>query len=159
MMLLSATIYGHPVGKERPRFSRGAPGSKPRTYTPKKTATWEATAATVMRGEWGRPNPWRLPVAVVVRAVSARPQDEVPGPRVLAAHPGLSKRLWRPVKPDVDNVAKAALDALVLAGVLEGDQLVVSLTAESLWTALGEGPRVEIEVRQADPGAMPRRCW
>ena len=54
--------------------------------------------------------------------------------------------LWRTVKPDVDNVAKAVLDALVNARVIEDDTQVVALHAYSLSTGRGQQEGVEVQV-------------
>jgi len=153
MLLFEASIAGEPVAKGRPRFNR----KTGRTYTPAKTETWERQAAAMLASAWGLP-PLTRPVSVTVRAIHARPDDQLPGPRVLRDHPELAGRLWRPRKPDLDNVEKAAWDALVLAGVLADDALVVHSEPFKLWTALGENPAVEIEIHTLPPGiaAMPR---
>lgn len=133
--LLSVAIVGAPVGKGRPRVTRQG-----RAYTPEKTRTWEAAASAEIARTWGGRPAWLGPVRVEVDAVGARPQ------RLLGKknHDG---RLWRLAKPDADNVAKIAMDALVMARVLGDDIQVVEITrARSLYTARNEGPRVEIRM-------------
>lgn len=150
-MILTCTIPGQPVGKGRPRASirgRGTPNAFIAMHTPEKTATWEATAAWHLRGQWGERAPLDRPIAVTVWAVGRRPKAAIPKPRALAKRPELAGRQWRPTKPDVDNVVKAALDALVNAGVIRDDVLVVDVRGLSLWAALSEGPHVVIEVRE-----------
>ena len=153
VVILTCTIPGQPVGKGRPRASIrgfGTPKAHIHMRTPEKTATWEATAAWHLRGKWAGKAPLDQPVAVTVWAVGQRPKAEIPGPRTLAKHPELANRLWRPTKPDIDNVVKAALDALVNAGVIRDDVLVVDVRGLSLWAALSEGPQVVIEVREVE---------
>ena len=148
MQLLACSIPGDPVGKGRPRVALR--GNRPVAYTPKKTESWETGAAELLRSAWAGRAPLDRPVAVVVRAIASRPQAEIPKPRPLAARPELAWRLARPTKPDADNVLKAALDALVRAGVLRDDVLAVDVRAVSLWVALTEGPSVEIEVSEIE---------
>jgi len=155
-MILRISIPGQPVGKGRPRASiRGFGTARAHIamHTPKKTATWEASAEWALRGAWLGRESLNHPVAVTVWAVGRRPQSQVPSDRKLAAHPELGLRMWRPTKPDVDNVIKAALDALVNAGVLRDDVLVVDVRGLSLWASIAEGPKVVIEVR--DVGMPP----
>lgn len=114
-------------------------------YTPEKTASWEGNAAGLAQREWGAQAPYDGAVRVVVRAVKGRRASDLK-----AKSP--AGRLWRLVKPDVDNVAKAALDALVMAGVLRDDTLVVILHGYSLFAAKNEGPCVEIEVSAVNDG-------
>lgn len=145
--LLRLSIPGEPVGKGRPRAAVIA--GHARLYTPSNTAAWEGKAATLARNAWGS-GPLDEPVAVTVRAVAVRPQR-------LLRRKDPEGRLWRTSKPDLDNCIKAVLDALVNAGVLRDDVLVVSLVAQSLYTARDEGPCVEVLVHavQADVVTEP----
>lgn len=137
MTVLHATVPGEPVGKGRPKFT--TVGGFGRAYTPKKTATWEREAAKVLRAGYEFKDALAEPVAVEVDAVSSRPKR-------LLRKKDPDDRLWRTEKPDIDNVVKAALDALQQAGVLSDDKFVVSLRARSLYVARGEEPHVEIRV-------------
>lgn len=55
-------------------------------------------------------------------------------------------------KPDADNVAKLALDALVKAAVVWDDALVVDLRCRKVWAALGETPCLEVVVGRMGRG-------
>lgn len=129
-MNLSAWIPGTPVAKGRPKLS--TQGGFARAYTPKKTREWEAYAAEVLREAWGD----EKPINAACRAV------------VVAAWPTKDKRKWNTCKttrPDVDNVAKAVLDAAQAAGVLVDDARVVSLRVSKYYTKPGlEGVQVVI---------------
>jgi Holliday junction resolvase RusA-like endonuclease len=98
------TVDGPAVGKGRPRVSTIA--GRPRMYTPAKTAAWERLVAEAARSAMGSQppssHPWSVRIVIVAqipvswskrRQEAAARGDEVPG------------------KPDLDNVAKAVLDA------------------------------------------------
>ena len=134
--LLDCEILGEPVGKGRARAAVVA--GRARLYTPAKTASWEQSAAQVMRKLWAQA-PYEGPVHLVILACSSRPKR-------LLRKKDPDGRMLRPTKPDVDNVAKAVADAMVKAGVLRDDVQVTTLTARSLYVARDEGPRVEVSI-------------
>lgn len=140
------TILGEPVGQGRPRAVRRGPHV--RMHSAPKSAEWEALAAQQMAGAWDWP-PIDSPVCVTVLAYSARPKS-------LPKREGTG-RLWCVRKPDLDNVVKAALDALVKGGVIADDAQVASLRAEGYVCAVGEVPRVEIGVDVLE--ALPVVPW
>lgn len=127
------TIDGPAVGKGRPRVSTIA--GRPRMYTPAKTVAWErlvTEAAASAMGSWvPSSHPWSVRIVIFApipaswsrkRQEAAKRGDEVPG------------------KPDLDNVAKAVLDAC--NGVLyEDDKQVVQLRVEKAYCT---DPRTEI---------------
>ncbi len=138
---MSAAIYfvvpGSPYGKGRPRAS--SRGGFVRMYTPATTLAYEsqiARLAEIARGDW---------------PVMATPMSL----RVIAHHPipvSWSKKKQQlalagaciPGKPDLDNVAKAVLDAL--NGVIyEDDKQVIKLVAEKKYSL---DPRVEVYVHE-----------
>jgi Holliday junction resolvase RusA-like endonuclease len=138
---MSAAIYfvvpGAPYGKGRPRAS--SRGGFVRLYTPAATVAYEgeiARLAEIARAEW---------------PVMATPMSL----RVIAHHPipvSWPKKKQQaalagdliPGKPDLDNVAKAVLDAL--NGVIyEDDKQVIRLVAEKRYSF---EPRVEVYVHE-----------
>lgn len=146
---LEVSISGAPVGAARPRFRR-ATGT---TYKLKKHAGWESYATDVFLGEWEAR--WGT-------AVRARPPIDEPTVVRIEMHHARPKRLRRRAdprcalpairKPDVDNVAKLVLDALVKAGVLRDDTVVVELVARRWYLPIDErgrdvgGERVDVSV-------------
>jgi len=138
---VSAAIYfvvpGDPQGKGRPKAS--SRGGFVRMYTPAATRQYEekiAWAATLARGTW--------PVMCTPMSL-----------RVVAHHPipvSWSKRKQQqalagelvPGKPDLDNVAKAVLDALNGVIYLD-DKQVIKLVAEKKYSF---DPRVEVYVHE-----------
>ena len=146
-MRFTITILGEPVGQGRPRAVRRGPHV--RMHSAPKSAEWEALAAQQIHTAWDGRIPHTEAVRVSVVAYGPRPAS-------LPKREGMG-RLWSTRKPDLDNVVKAALDALVKAGVMVDDALVASLRAESYVCAVGEPPRVEIEVEELD--ALPLVPW
>ena len=143
---MKVTIPGDPVGKGRPRLSTR--GGHARAYTPKKTRLWEEYAASLM-WKTHKGDPIAAPVRVTVNAVQERPKRLLPrsaGGSFPAREACPLGRLWRPTKPDADNVLKAVLDALVLAEVILDDVQAVEVVARSLYGDIGETSRVEVEV-------------
>ena len=95
------SVKGDPVGKQRPRFSRG------RTYTPKKTVDYETIIASKASQAMGSSEPLQTPVAIFIWIRHAIPAS-YSKKRKEACLNGLD---W-PKKPDLDNVAKVYLDAM-----------------------------------------------
>lgn len=108
-------VEGDPVGKQRPRFSRG------RTYTPKKSVDYEKQIADKAREAMGSSEPLETPVAVYLYVNHA-----IPASYSKKRHADCLNRLERPKKPDLDNTAKSFLDAM--NGIVYRDDVqVVSL--------------------------------
>lgn len=130
---LRMTAYGKPAPKGRPRAYKDGAG-RVRTYTPKATKDWEES----MR----------------YQAIDDRPQAPLDGP--LAAHlvfrlprpKSAKKRLAPHTKPDLDNLTKAALDAL--EGIwYTTDSRIVTQLAEKVYT---DGvPHVDITIWEVAP--------
>lgn len=108
-------IQGAPVPKGRPRVVRAGQGV--RTYTPAATAAFEKSAAWQIKAQLPSTGGLTLPldgrIAVGMTFRLTRPKT------VTRTHPT--------VKPDVDNLAKAVLDALEAAGVIVNDSRVTDL--------------------------------
>lgn len=140
-VLVRFVIDGDPVGKGRPRVVLRA--GHPHAYTPAPTAAWEAKAAWLARNAWSARPPHDGAVSLDVLAVASRPKR-------LLRRCDPDDRMWRTSKPDGDNVLKAVADALVNAGVLRDDVLVVDWRVRCLYAARGEGPRVEVALHVVD---------
>jgi Holliday junction resolvase RusA-like endonuclease len=137
-------IPGDPVSKGRPRMTRTG-----HVYTPAKTERWESfarlCASTAMCGN----APLSGPVSVTVTAVLRVPESWSRKKRE-AAEAGT---LLPQAKPDVDNLAKAALDALTGVVVLD-DKQVVELFVAKVYARAGEGPMVRVAVREHREGGL-----
>jgi Holliday junction resolvase RusA-like endonuclease len=95
------SVEGDPVGKQRPRFSRG------HTYTPKKTVDYEKLIASKALSAMCPAIPVETPVAIFIWINHAIPAS-YSKKRKEACLNGLEF----PKKPDLDNVAKLYLDAM-----------------------------------------------
>jgi len=131
-----AVIPGPPVGKGRPRAT--VRGGHVRTYTPKKTAHWEAVAASTLMAGWDGP-PLDCPVSVGILALFPRPQ------RMLWKRKPMPREPYCQT-PDLDNVCKALLDSLQRAGVVRDDKFVWSMDCLALYCDGEETPRIEVRV-------------
>lgn len=101
--LINFIVPGKPVGKGRPRFGRG------RAYTPKTTVEYEKLIADCARQVFGSQEPTEMPCRMQIDAFFPIPKSW-PKYKREAVEKGCGG--YRPGKPDIDNVAKAVLDAL-----------------------------------------------
>lgn len=116
-----------------PRYGAGGRIVGARAHHSAAYASWKTAAAAEAAGAWGARPPLVGPVEVRLLVVVRPPQTR--RPRTGAA------REWCERKPDVDNAAKAVLDALTDAGVWGDDAQVVRLVVDRCWGAVGERPR------------------
>lgn len=113
MSAVSVRLEGLP-GSTRPRVDRGR-AHLGATYT-----AWRKAAETTIRAA-------QLPA--IAGAVEVHVSVVVASPMVPALRKGRG-RVGFVGRPDVDNMAKGCLDALVSAGVLADDSQVVCLTVQ-----------------------------
>jgi Holliday junction resolvase RusA-like endonuclease len=109
--------------------------SEPRTVAYEKRVAW--LVANASRSELLAPK--GIPVRVDILAVFKRPKrlDRKKDP------PGLVPHV---VRPDLDNVAKAILDAIGIAGLWDDDGQVTVLRAEAAFSEKDQEPRVELTI-------------
>ena len=130
------TLELEPKGKGRPRVT--FKGGYARAYTPASTARWEKAAVTILRSQW-QGAAIDKPVKVEIDAIAKRPIR-------LCRKKDAAGLLIRAALPDADNVAKACLDALQKAEIIENDKLVVDLRIRSLYSEKGNAGRVVIKL-------------
>ena len=114
--MISFTVPGDPVPQPRPRVSRR--GGFARAYVPAQHPVHTYRQAVALAAKLAGLKPITEPIQVCVVSVFERPKSHTTGRGVLKS---TAPRLPR---PDVDNLAKAVLDAL---GDFFNDTLVESL--------------------------------
>lgn len=133
--LLDLTVPGAPMGKGRPRFTRGH-GNIVRTYTPKATASRENLIGVLALDKWKR-TPIAGPVSIIVVM-------EVPVPKSWPKKKRADVNIGtHPLgKPDVDNCLKLVCDAL--NGIVwRDDSQVVEASVRKLYSGT---PRTIIRI-------------
>ncbi len=131
-MAVTFTIAGEPVPQPRPRVSTR--GGFARAYVPKEhpvhayRQSLAAAARAAGLGETGEP------LNVVIDAVFERPKSHLNKAGVKPTAPRLPR-------PDVDNLAKAVLDAL--QDVIGDDTLVARLVVEKSY---GQEARTTVRI-------------
>jgi Holliday junction resolvase RusA-like endonuclease len=139
MVILTCTIPGNPVAKGRPRSS--VVNGRVHVRSPQKSASWETHASWVMsNARQGICH--EGPVAVFIEAVKQRPSSGGYPSRKMDP----DGECYRCRKPDVDNVAKAVLDALEKSGIIANDLQVCDLHVLNLWAGRGCAGEVRVSV-------------
>ena len=134
--MISFTVHGRPLGKERPRGNNH--------YTPQQTRDAEASIATLARYAVGCERLTGI-YAVDVTAYVATPAKMSPEDAQAACLFGVPAV----GKPDLDNIAKLILDAC--NGVIwKDDSEVVELTVRRVYA---NDERVFVRVTSLDPKA------
>ena len=113
-MALTFSVDGDPVPQPRPRVSTR--GGFARAYVPKGHAVHAYRKAVQMAAIDAGLRKQAAPVQVIIDAVFARPKSHMTRKGVKPDAPALPR-------PDVDNIAKAVLDAI---GPILGDDTQVS---------------------------------
>jgi Holliday junction resolvase RusA-like endonuclease len=108
-------------------------------YTPEKTAKWESGAGLFMHHAWKGEPLVGVPVYIICDIVIQRPKA-LQGKK----HP--EGRMPCQSKPDADNALKAAMDALVLGGVLADDKCVVGGQFTKLYSSKSEAPHMRVRL-------------
>ena len=139
--VFSITIQGRPVPASRPRVTRNG------TFTPPAYLSWKKDATLLCRSRW-HDEAITLAVAVFVEVTLPRPKSR-------PAKGSMHARYWHPtedypipLRGDIDNYEKGALDALTQAGVIDDDRQVVELTTTK---CAGSVPGVSITVHIVEP--------
>ena len=131
-------IDATPVAKGRPRFS--SRGGFVKTYTPAKTSEWEDVVREEARKAMGSSEPIDGPVALSLRFYLPIPASWSKK-RTEAANLGHEHHIK---KPDVDNFAKAVMDAC--NGVLfVDDSQVINLHVSKHYS---KWPRVAVTLME-----------
>ena len=130
------TIPGTPVAKGRPRLGRYG------TYTPKKTQEYEEYIKACWIAKFGRICPTDKPLAVKVIFYMPIPKSATKRARNEITQ-GILKHTK---KPDLDNMAKAVLDALNRLAYKDDSQ-IYSLT---LYKTYDDTPCIIVTIKEVD---------
>lgn len=126
MRVWSLIIKMEPVTASRPKLGRGRTYYAPK-YSKFKAAAPHFVGEALNRAGIGRPMSGYL--SVTLRMIATRPKKSV---------------LERPL-PDVDNYAKAVLDAC--NGIVwHDDEQIASLAIVKEWAPIGESGRIELHL-------------
>lgn len=133
--ILRCTLPMPPRGKASVRVYQRSDGSIGRNMP---TGRYESQLAFFLSSAWkGRP-PHEGPLALQVLAIAARPKK-------LMRRRDPDGLIFRPHKPDLDNVHKSVKDAMKKAGIYRDDcQVVLYRDSASLYTERNGLPRVEV---------------
>ena len=131
-MAVTFTIAGEPVPQPRPRVSTR--GGFARAYVPKEHPVHAYRKAIAEAADEAGLVAQDEPLNVVIDAVFARPKSHLTKTGVKATAPRLPR-------PDVDNMAKAVLDAL--QDVIGDDTLVARLVVEKSY---GQEARTTVRI-------------
>ena len=138
MRPLIIEFAGEPVAKGRPRMSIG--NGRPIAYTPAKTRKYEAALQYAARDAMRDRLRFLGPVAVAVTAYLPIPTSWSKKKQAAA----ILGDILPTSRPDVDNYAKSAIDALN-AVAFNDDAQVVSLTVRKEYS---DRPRLRIAVAE-----------
>ncbi len=103
--MIVITIPGPPVGKGRPKFARR--GAFVQTYTPEKTANYEALVKMAAQEAMAGMPPLDGPVSIDLW-LGINPPASWPNKKAMAALAGQTAPI---TKPDLDNTLKGIMDA------------------------------------------------
>lgn len=135
------TVYGDPVAKGRPKFSRQ--GGFVRSYTPAKTTNYEnLVKLSYLEACGGEPY-------VLKREVSMRIDAFFPIPKSTSKKKSSQMQtgeIRHTKRPDIDNLCKSILDGLNKIAFLDDSQ-IVQLIANKYYSIK---PRVEITIKEMD---------
>ena len=141
MLSYFVVVEGDPQGKGRPRFRRL--GNFVSTYNDKKTQSYEALVKQSAKQAFGDTDILETPISLYLYIKLPIPKS-YSKKRVEACLNGLEKPSK---KPDIDNVAKAFLDAMN-GVVYKDDTQVVALSARKRYST---DPGVLVVISEYSP--------
>jgi len=141
----SFNVKGLPKGQPRPRAFARKVGDKVmvRAYDAGTADGWKSVV--VAAGQTQRPQ------EPLTGLISVAISFWLPRPKRLMRKKDPMRALYAPVKPDIDNLAKAVLDALTMDGWWLDDAQVVQLTLEKWYHAIGKAPGALVSVTSYGP--------
>ena len=139
--MIHLVIQGKPLGKQR--VKQGAmKGGHATLYTPMQTVNWEVLVKLMFMDKYPKWIPWESGVALNVSVHAYYPVAASKSLKIKAQM--LSGRIRPTVKPDFDNVAKIACDALNQIAYADDCQIVDA----DQHKYYSDQPRVEMWIRK-----------
>ena len=136
---ISLSVIGTPAPQPRPRMTRAG-----RAYNPPSADVWKQA----VRDEWTSLNspPFLNGLRLCLSFLLPRPASHFTSKGALTK----SAPLMPVGKPDVDNLAKAVMDALENAGAFANDCAVISLTVSKRYAMLPQVAGCLIDLSEID---------
>lgn len=140
-------VAGIPKPQPRPRaFARMLPGGKA------IARVYEAGTAEAWKGDVARASEAHRPAAPLEGPVALTLAFLLPRPKRLMRAKDPEEAIWAPDgRGDVDNLAKAVIDAMTVLRWWHDDAQVVQLGVTKHFAGKQEGSGVLIEVREIEP--------
>lgn len=129
------TIFGQPVGKARPRFTKTG-----HTYTPQATKDYEELVRYTFISGYPKAKPIENAVKATIIAYYQIPKSYSKKKRQEC----LDYIIPVQSKPDCDNIAKIILDSLNGYAYVD-DKQIIDLSVFKLWSDM---PRVEVKIEE-----------
>lgn len=136
--MIQFTVYGTPVGKGRPKFSTF--NGHATAYTPAKTVNYENLVKLSYQQQCGG-KMYEKDIALAIDIMAFFPIPKSVSKKKAAQM--LSGFIKPTKRPDLDNVAKAVLDALNKIAFYDDSQII----ALSMSKFYSDKPRTEISIR------------
>ena len=142
--MASFTAYGTPKGQPRARaFARNG---HVRMYDPATAEGWKGQVALAAQ-DYLPPEPLDGPLLLSLAFLFPRPKAHFKSSGLLRE----DAPLWHDKKPDIDNAAKAVMDALTTLGMWGDDKQVASVSMLKRYTMNDERAGCQITVASLLP--------
>ncbi len=138
-LIHKAFVLGKPKAQPRPRAF--AVGGRARVYNPATAEGWKSEVAQAFRSVAGYNS--NNPIEIQVNLWFERPKSHFGTGRNASNVKG-SAPVFHTQKPDVDNVAKGILDALVHIKAFHDDSQVITLTISKQWCRIDGSEGAEV---------------
>lgn len=133
--MLTFTVVGQPVGKQRPRVTR-----RGHSYTPIKTVNYETLVKEMFAYSYPRFEPLNDAIRVELDIYLQITRTDLKSKKKSGLM--LENKIRPTKKPDIDNIIKAILDALNGIAYADDNQ-IVEVVAKKFYAV---NPRVEIRI-------------
>lgn len=134
--LIVFSVPGVPIAQ--PRIKATAIGGYARVYTPKTADAYKASVAIAFKTAYGG-NPIDGPVRIEIEFVMPRSKSMIWKKREMPSE-------WHTKKPDIDNLAKAAMDALYGLAWIDDSQVCSLVIAKRIASGT-ESPSTVIKIK------------